>query len=145
MDSNISEAVVDDIDDSMAIFLLCSAKVYQDYFWRSDPTPMHVSILTGQMYYEELLISHANIFRTCARMDHETFDKLKIFLKREAGLKDSKLICGGQKILIFLYILGGHSIRDTASRWQHSLSTISVVTQEVDTTFLILNDHMIVV
>lgn len=52
-------------------------------------------------------------------------------LRDHGGLKDSKKICSDEKIMILLYILQSHSMRQTSERFQHSTSTIHHVIREV--------------
>ena len=89
---------------------------------RRERVPQHTSILTGQLYYNEI-IEHNNVayFRTIARMEKESFLLLLDLLEREGGLKRSLKICAGQKLMIFIHILVGHSNRQTAGRWQQEL------------------------
>ena len=54
-----------------------------------------------------------------------SFIPLMHFLTNEGGLKDSSKICAGEKIMVFIHILAGHSNAQTKERWQHSGSTIS--------------------
>jgi hypothetical protein len=58
------------------------------------------------------------------------------FLTNEGGLKDSSKICAGEKIMVFIHILAGHSNAQTKERWQHSGSTISQVFHEVKRSML---------
>ncbi len=44
--------------------------------------------------------------------------------------------------MIFVHILVGHSVRATAERWQHSLSTISLVIHEVCGCFMQVREHL---
>lgn len=96
-----------------------------------DPTPYHNSILTGEMYYRELMTTN-NIerFRNAARMDKASFLELLDFLARR-GLRDSRRVKAGPKLFIFVAALIGFSNRHIAERWQYSMSTISGVIQEV--------------
>ena len=84
---------------------------------RRERVPQHTSILTGQLYYNEILL-------------------LLDLLEREGSLKRSLKICAGQKLMIFIHILVGHSNRQTAGRWQHSGRTISIVVHEVAAAFM---------
>ena len=101
--------------------------------------PQHTSILTGQLYYNEI-IEHNNVayFRKIARMkmEKESFLQLWDLLEREEGLKRLFKICAGQKMMIFIHILVGNSNRQKARRWQHSGRTISIVVHEVAAAFM---------
>jgi hypothetical protein len=69
-------------------------------------------------------------FHQVARMDRETFVKLRLLLIEIGGLKNSLYICADQKIMILLHVIRGYTIRETMERWQHSGSTISNVVHE---------------
>ena len=85
----------------------------------------HDCILTGQLYYSELMSSeNSNRFLNVARMDKRTFEKLLSHLRTDGQLEDSLFICAGQKLMILLTILIGASNRQAMERWQHSGSTI---------------------
>ena len=86
---------------------------------RRERVPQHTSILTGQLYYNEI-IEHNNVayFRTIARMEKESFLLLLDLLEREGGLKRLFKICAGQKLMIFIHILVGHSNRQRAGRFR---------------------------
>jgi DDE superfamily endonuclease len=112
---------------------------------RNDPIPQHDSILTGQLYYREVMKSpSSNRFSNVARMDKETFILLKNFLYQHGRLRRSKTINIGQKIMIFIHVLIGHTNRQTAERWQHSGSTISLIIHEVSESFRACS-HLILV
>jgi hypothetical protein len=110
-----------------------------------EPVPQHNSILTGSMYYAELLETKNEArFRSVVRMDLETFERLLRFLQEKAGLDNSKFIEDGQKLMIFIHILVGHSVRQTAERWQHSTSTISTVVHEIAACFQRVQKYLFV-
>ena len=99
---------------------------------RSSPVPQHDSALTGDMYYKEVMRSpKVNRFLNVARMDV----KLKHFLCLRGNLRRSISVTVGQKVVIFIHVLIGHSNRQTAERWQHSGSTISLIIHEVSDAF----------
>ena len=92
----------------------------------------HNLALTGDLYYKEIIATeNVNRFRQVARMDKETFLLLKDVLTGPGELKNSMYICAGQKLMILIYVLRGHTNRETAERWQHSGSTISELVHEV--------------
>jgi hypothetical protein len=94
--------------------------------------PQHNSVLTGSLYYDEIMnTNNENRFRDIVRMDRDTFIKLLAFLTEKSVLTNSIKICAGQKIMIFIHVLAGNSLRQTAERWQHSTSTISLIIHEV--------------
>ena len=91
-----------------------------------DPQPQCISILTGQLYYDELMSPNCNpnTFLTCARMSKPTFERLLELLKNEGQLQDSLKISAGEKLMTFMYVLTGFSMRQIGHRWQHSTSTL---------------------
>ena len=110
-----------------------------------DRTAQHDSILTGQLYLKELIETRSTArFRDVTRMSHETFDALLLLLETHGGFKDSKYISTGEKLLIFILVLVGHTNRSINERWQHSGSTISLVVHEVATVMLSCQ-HLIIV
>ncbi len=94
--------------------------------------PCRNSILTGRLYYQELIHEDCNPrrFSEVARMNQETFCLLLQTLESK-GLTGSIHICSGEKLMIFIYILSGHSNRQTQERFQHSAETVSRVIHQV--------------
>jgi 1,4-alpha-glucan branching enzyme len=89
---------------------------------RKRGIPQHTSILTGQLFYNEVM-DHDNVhkFRVVARMDKETFLGLRDLLIRDGNLEASVFLCEGQKLMIFMTALTGITNRLAADRWQHSI------------------------
>ena len=114
----------------------------------------HNSVLTGAAYFSELIDGHDASFHDTSRMDKQTFTKVTSLLVQKGKLKASRgycylqkkhvEICAGQKILIFIFILTGHTQRDTSHRWQHSLSTISSIIHDVAESILSSHDDFII-
>lgn len=110
-----------------------------------ERTVQHDSILTGQLYLQELLETRSTArFRDVTRMSHDTFDELLLLLETHGDFKDSKYLSTGEKLLIFILVLVGHSNRSINERWQHSGSTISLVVHQVATVMLSCQ-HLIIV
>ena len=106
------------------------------------PVPQHDSILTGQIYYNELMTTrNTHRFRNVARMDRPTFLSLLDLLSNQSNLRNSMFMTAGEKLLIFIHALVGFSNRQLAERWQHSGSTISIVLHDVAES-LILVKHL---
>ena len=112
--------------------ILSVIAIISPLFLFNEAVPQHDSILTGELYYNELIstLNEAR-FLNAARMDKPTFFRLLSYLKTTGMLKDSLSICAGQKVMIFIHALVGHSNRESAERWQHSGSSISTVIHEV--------------
>ena len=55
---------------------------------RRERVPQHTSILTGQLYYNEIIVHNSvAYFRTIVRMEKKSFLLLLDLLEREGGLK----------------------------------------------------------
>ena len=103
---------------------------------RRRPVRQHISILTGQHYFNETMQNpNRNNFRVVARMDKDTFNKLLDLLVDDGGLQPSPSICEGQKLMMFIAALTAISNKVTAERWQHSGSTVSLIVHEVASSF----------
>ena len=83
-------------------------------------------------------------FRNAARMDKETFMKLVDHLKVNGGIRDSKHLNCFEKVLIYIHVVVGHSLRQTAERFQHSSATISKCIHEVANALMTVKDSMFV-
>ena len=126
------------INEGEVDIVALAAVVLMDWFQTGDdPITQHDSILTGKLYYEELMrTENANRFRSAARMDKDTFKKLLKRLTERGGLEDSKLISAGEKLMTFIHAIVGFSNRQLCERWQHSGSTISDILHEVAASLL---------
>ena len=72
---------------------------------RDDPIRQHDSVLTGRLYYREIMKSpSSNRFSNVVRMDKETFILLKNFLAQHGNLRRSESINIGQKVMIFIHV-----------------------------------------
>ena len=88
-----------DADGNLNVMLLIALVLAGMYRARRQPRPQHNSVLTGDLYFREIMATeNVNRFREVARMDKETFDLLKDNLI-DGGLRDSMYICSGQKLL----------------------------------------------
>ena len=115
------------------------------FILRDDPIRQHDSILTGRLYYREIMKSpSSHRFSNVVRMDKETFILLKNFLAHHGNLRRSETINIGQKVMIFIHVLVGHTNRQTAERWQHSGSTISLIVHEVSQAFKMCSNSILV-
>ena len=120
-----------DADGNINVVLLVALVLAGVYHARRHPRIQHNSVLTGDLYYREVMnTENDNRFRQVSRMDRETFCLLKDNLIA-GGLTDSMYICSGQKLMILIHVLRGHTNRETAERWQHSGATISEIVHEV--------------
>jgi len=81
------------------------------------------------MPLREFLDGDSNTFRSMARMDKPTFQRLVDISKTYDDLLDSDSISAEKMVLIFIVVPLGKSNRDQRDLWQHSGSTISVTRQ----------------
>ena len=87
------------------------------FILRDDPIQQHDSILTGRLYYREIMKSpSSHRFSNVVRMDKETFILLKNFLAHHGNSRRSETINIRQKVMIFIHVLIGHTNRQTAER-----------------------------
>jgi hypothetical protein len=102
-----------------------------------EPIPQHNSILTGALYYDEIFNSeNEKRFYEVARMDKPTFMRLISFLESKGGLRGTRNLCKGERVMIFIHVLRGNSYRQTAERWQHSTDTIHSTIHHVADVFV---------
>ena len=100
--------------------------------FRPNRIVQHNSLLTGDLYFKEIMATqNVNWFSQVACMNLETFTSLRQFLMEYGGLKNSMYICAGQKLMILIYVLRGHTNREMMERWQHSGVTVSAIVHVV--------------
>ena len=99
-----------------------------DRLLRKEPEPIHNSIRTGAIYYHEIINHNSSTrFKQITRMTKPVFLRLLRLLEEEGGLESTQL-CSGEKLMIFIQVLKGHSVREIGELWQHSNETISRAT-----------------
>lgn len=105
--------------------------------------PRCTSILTGAIHCQELL-NHPNpeTFRQTNRMTKAVFHRLHNKLVNDGELVGGRKVSTQEKLMIFIHILKGHSIRDTANCWQHSTQCISDTVHEVIAAFNNIKDEL---
>ena len=122
-----------DANGDLNVLVLIALVLVGVHYCRRMPIPQHNSLLTGDLYFREIMATvNVNRFLQVARMDNETFNLLKRLLIDVGGLQNSMYICAGQKLMILIYVVRGHTNRETAERWQHSGATISAIVHEVN-------------
>ena len=132
-----------DANGDLNVLVLIALVLLGVHYGRRQPVPQHNSILTGDLYYREIMATvNVNRFLQVSRMDKETFNLLKELLTNVGGLQDSMYICAGQKLMILIYVIRGHTNRETTERWQHSGATISTIVHEVSNCLLAVR-HLI--
>ena len=121
-----------DANGDLNFLVLIALVILGLHYGRRQPIPQHNSVLTGDLYFREIMATvSVNRFLQVARMDKDTFNSLKRLLVDVGGLQNSMYICAGQKLVILIYVVRGHTNRETAERWQHSGATISAIVHEV--------------
>ena len=84
----------------------------------------HDSLLQGKAYYDEIMRTRSSRrFFEVARMPYETFVALLSLLETEGGLRGSRHISAGHRLMMFMHSLIGTTFASQAERWQHSKST----------------------
>lgn len=94
-------------------------------FTRADPTPYHTSVLTGQMWVQELLDGHPDRIHNKLGIQKHVFTQLANELVSQ-GFTGSKHITLKEQLAIFLYTcITGLSCKHIGEHFQRSNSTIS--------------------
>ena len=123
----------DDVDDEYDFMVL--VQLMGEYI-NNQPLPQHNSVLTGNAYFEELMVTdNAARFMNVLRMERDTFELLVAELVTNGNLVPSMHIKVGEKVAMFMQVLVGHTIRNIAERFQHSYETVSKAIEEVLTSF----------
>jgi hypothetical protein len=92
----------------------------------SPPVPMRTSILSGQMWFNELMAGHPERFHEQFGMTKHTFRRLSHELQLDSGLVDRRYVTADEQLATFLYAARtGSSTRVLQERFQRSASTIS--------------------
>ena len=121
-----------EVEDENQIIETIAFALGFEFLTRPQPISQHTSTRTGKIYYEELMQTrNDNRFRSVARMDKRTFRKLLLLLEDTGKLQGGPKICPGEKLMIFLFALTGHSNRQTCECWQHSGDSVSKCVHEV--------------
>lgn len=93
---------MDDVAISGVVAISVAAVILQSGLLDSmkQNSAQHDSILTGQLYLQELLgtVNEAR-FRNVTRMDRATFDALLTLLERKGNFTNSKYLSTGEKLL----------------------------------------------
>ena len=90
------------------------------------PIPMRTSILSGQMWLDELLVGHPERFVEQFGMSKRAFQLLSRELQLHSGLTDRRHVTADEQLATFLYIARtGSSTRTLQERFQRSPSMIT--------------------
>ena len=107
------------------INIVCLA-VLQILADQQNKIPMHTSILTGQMWVDELLGGHDRRFYNGYGMEKHVFLRLIRILREKGGLHHTKHVDLEEQLAIFLHmVVTGCSNRKAQERFQRSGDTIS--------------------
>jgi hypothetical protein len=102
------------------------------------------SILTGHMWYIELINGNDNMFFEQLRMRKHVFQQLVWELTNNYGLTPTKNIGVEENVALFLYMIGhGATYRNVQGRFQHSGQTIHNHVHRVLTAVYKLGNHII--
>ena len=130
----------DSDEELIVIFAALAAALVKD-----DPIPQHTSMLTGAMKYAELLANpNEKEFHVATHMPRHIFLSFLQRLTNDGGLKNGRLLCAGEKLVIFLQVVINYSNREAASNFQHSGSTVSKVFKQVKTAILNIGSSIVV-
>jgi hypothetical protein len=90
-----------------------------------DPIPMHTSILTGQLWLNELIQGHDRRFKDQLGMAKHVFFRLSFELQTCCGLRSTKYVTADEKLATFLHFARiGCGTRVLQERFQRSAETI---------------------
>ncbi|KAF7348750.1 putative nuclease HARBI1-like protein [Mycena venus] len=93
---------------------------------KPQPRPMHTSILSGQIWLDEVLSGHPDRCRRELGMSALEFALLWAELVALGGLAESRYVTAQEQLAIFVYwMVHGSSQRELQERFQHSGDTIS--------------------
>ena len=95
------------------------------YGSRFNKTPQHTSVLSGQLWLNELLGGHDGRFYNELGMQKFVFRRLLTMLETDAGLRGTRHVSAAEQAAIFLhYVRRGLSNRALQERFQCSGDTI---------------------
>lgn|ERR1700761_4579210 len=133
----MSDASVDPLSDSDSdsdsdldeLAVVCSAMaagfIMMSYGSRFIKTPQHTSILSGQLWVNELLGGHDGRFHNELGMNKFVFLRLVTTLETATGLQGTRHVSAAEQLAIFLhYVRRGLSNRALQERFQRSGDTI---------------------
>jgi hypothetical protein len=122
LDSNSDSELEEDIVLCVALAIGYTMLLYGARF---DKTLQHTSVLTGQLWIEELLCGHDGRFYNELGMNKFVFHRLITILEADSGLHATRHISAAEQLAIFLhYVRRGLSNRALQERFQHSGDTI---------------------
>jgi len=107
------------------IFLATSFALATQNLLPLRPIPMRTSILSGQMWLDELLAGHPERFNEQFGMSKHAFQLLSRELQFYSGLTNRRQVTADEQLATFLYFARtGSSTRILEERFQRSPSTI---------------------
>lgn len=129
MDAAVNLLVEDSDSDLDEDLMVCSAiSVSYALLWYGSQfikTPQHTSVLSGQLWLDELLSRHDGCFYNELGMQKIVFHQLLTMLKTDVGLQGTRHVSAAEQAAIFLhYVRRGLSNRALQERFQRSGDTI---------------------
>ncbi len=121
--------------------------MYQHHFYtltllvleRKAPIPCYNSILTGDLYFQELMATEneAHFHSAAAKMEKKSFVRLFQLVSGPCGgLHSSRMISVGEKVMMFISLLCGYSNISMAERWKNSPSNVSAILHQATNVLL---------
>lgn len=106
--------------------VMAAASITTSLLSKPDPIPMRTSILSGQMWLNELLHGNPKRFHEQIGMGTQIFKRLSWELQTHSGLHDSRYISADEQLAIWLHLARfGLRSRMLQERFQHSGDTVS--------------------
>ena len=112
-------------DRGMAAMAVFAYRTWRNSM-RTDPVPMHNSVLTGQMRVHEILNGHPRVIQGLLSIELGTFRDISNHVICRGLLSPTNNMTVDEQLFIFLYICAqGATIQQAAYLFQHSKETTS--------------------
>jgi hypothetical protein len=122
LDSDSDSELEEDLMVCTALFISHATLWYGSQFFK---TPQHTSVLSGQLWLDELLGRHDGQFYNEIGMQKFVFLRLLTTLETDAGLQGMQQVSAAEQVVIFLhYVHRGLSNRALQEQFQCSGDTI---------------------
>jgi hypothetical protein len=95
------------------MLILASAMLLTSELLKKEPERIlhHDSLLTGDEYFKEVMRTPSwRRFLVVTRISKNTFLSLLQLLRQHGGLRDSRGVCAGKRLMIFLSLLKGITV-----------------------------------
>lgn len=110
------------------LILIGSARIYYNKFLKPSiiKSPRIRSVLSGQMWVDELLNGHDRVFHENMGMKKSVFVELRGRLEASGALSDTRYVTSTEQLALLLYFLiTGLSNTKLNQRFQRSADTVS--------------------